>query len=218
MQVPTFGHNMAPRPRALAEKMMESLPDAVLVVGEDGRILEANQQAERMFGYSRAELASQPVELLIPERFRRAHVHHRDRYQAAARLRPMGAGLELFGLRKGGTEFPVDIMLNPMETEEGSLVLAVVRDVTLRKEMEEALRLSEERLRLIVENARDYAIFMLDPMGNVATWNPGAERLKGYRAEEVIGCHFSIFYTQEDLDRQKPEHELEIAKAEGRYE
>jgi formate hydrogenlyase transcriptional activator len=218
MQAPSFGHDMVDPPRALAEKIMESLPDAVLVVGDDGRILEANQQAERMFGYSRTELAGQPVELLIPERFRRAHVRHRDRYQTEARLRPMGAGLELFGLRKDGTEFPVDIMLNPMETEEGSLVLAVVRDVTLRKEMEEALRLSEERLHLIIENARDYAIFMLDPAGNVATWNPGAERLKGYSAKEIVGCHFSVFYTQEDLNRRKPEHVLEVAKADGRFE
>jgi len=212
------GRDMAQHPRALAEKMIESLPDAVLVVGDDGRILEANQQAERMFGYSRKEFAGQPVEVLIPARLRGAHVHHRNDYKAEARLRPMGAGLELLGLRKDGTEFPVDIMLNPMQTEDGSLVLAVVRDVTLRKEMEDALRLSEERLSLIVENARDYAIFMLDPTGNVATWNPGAERLKGYRAEEIVGSHFSVFYTQEDLNRHKPEHMLEVAKAEGRVE
>ena len=205
-------------PRFLTEKMMESLPDAVLVVGAGGRIAEANQQAERMFGYSRADLTGQKVEALIPERFRDAHIHHRDRYTAESRMRPMGVGLELFGRRSDGTEFPVDIMLSPIQTEEGSLVLAVVRDTTLRKEMEEALRLSEQRLSLIVENARDYAIFMLDPAGKISTWNPGAERLKGYTAEEIVGCHFSVFYTQEDLDRRKPEHELEVAKAEGRYE
>ncbi|MBV8674465.1 MAG: sigma 54-interacting transcriptional regulator [Acidobacteriaceae bacterium] len=212
------GHEIARDPKPFTEKMMESLPDAILVVGGDGRILEANQQAERMFGHSRAGLAGQRIELLIPERFRGAHILHRNQYQTESRLRPMGAGLELYGLRKDGTEFPVDIMLSPVQTEEGNLVLAVVRDITLRKEMEEALRLSEERLRLIVENARDYAIFMLDPAGNVSTWNTGAERLKGYRAEEIIGRHFSVFYTQEDLDRGKPEHVLQTAKTEGRYE
>jgi formate hydrogenlyase transcriptional activator len=218
MLVPSSDHEISRDTQNFAEKMMESLPDAVLVVGPEGRILEANKQAERMFEYSRGELAGQRVELLIPERFRGAHLHHRDRYQAESRLRPMGAGLELFGLRKDGTEFPVDIMLSPVQTDEGCLVMAVVRDITLRKEMEEALRLSEERLRLIVENARDYAIFMLDSEGNVNTWNRGAERLKGYTAEEIVGRHFSVFYTQEDLDRRKPEHELEVAKAEGRYE
>src|ERR1700739_2881791 len=101
-----------------------------------------------MFGSSQADLAGQRVELLIPERFRGAHLHHRKSYHAESRLRPMGAGLELFGLRKDGTEFPVDIMLSPVQTEEGAVVLAVIRDITLRKEMEEALRLSEERLRL----------------------------------------------------------------------
>ena len=212
------GEGIAREPQIRGEKVMESLPDAVLVVGENGRILEANQQAERMFGYSRTELALQPVEFLIPERFRGVHVHHRENYQAESRLRPMGAGLELYGLRKDGSEFPVDIMLSPVETEDQRIVLAVVRDITRRKQMEEDLRLSEQRLRLIVENARDYAIFMLDPEGNVSTWNLGAERLKGYRADEIIGSHFSVFYAQEDLDRHKPEHILEITKADGRYE
>lgn len=222
MLVSSSGQEIARDPQRFGEimtgKMMDSLPDTVLVVGPGGRILTANQEAERMFGYSRLELAGQSVELLIPERFRHSHLYHRERYQAESRLRPMGAGLDLFGLRKDGVEFPVDIMLSPVETEEGSLVLAVVRDITFRKEMEEALRLSEERLRLIVENAQDYAIFLLDPIGNVSTWNPGAERIKGYSAEEIIGRHFSVFYTQEDLEHHKPEQVLEAARAEGRYE
>ncbi|HTD56985.1 MAG TPA: PAS domain S-box protein, partial [Silvibacterium sp.] len=217
MLTPTSDREIAGKPQIFSEKMMESLPDAVFVVGADGRIQEANQQAERMFGYPRAELAGQSVDLLIPERLRSAHVHHREHYQSEPRLRPMGAGLELFARRKDGTEFPVDIMLSPVDTGE-RLVLAVVRDITVRKEMEEALRLSEERLRLIVQNARDYAIFMLDPDGNVSTWNPGAQRLKGYSADEIIGRHFSAFYTQEDLERHRPEHVLETARAAGRYE
>jgi len=217
MLTPTSDREIAGKPQILSEKMMESLPDAVFVVGADGRIQEANQQAERMFGYPRAELAGQSVDLLIPERLRGAHIHHREHYQSEPRLRSMGAGLELFARRKDGTEFPVDIMLSPVDIGE-RLVLAVVRDITLRKEMEEALRLSEERLRLIVENARDYAIFMLDPDGNVSTWNPGAQRLKGYSADEIIGRHFSAFYTQEDLERHRPEHVLETARAAGRYE
>ena len=204
--------------QTLAERLLEFLPDAILVTGSDGRIRDANPQVERIFGYSREELVGRPIEILVPERFRMRHIHHREDYQAEAHMRPMGAGLELYGRRKDGCEFPVDILLGPVQIKEERLVLAVVRDITRRKETEDALRKSEERFRLLVDGARDYAIFMLDPAGNVTTWNPGAERIKGYRPEEILGRHFSHFYTHEDIAGGKPARELEIAKTEGRYE
>ncbi len=203
---------------ALFEKLFLASPDAIIVTTLHGRISAASPATERLFGYSQSELIGQPVEILIPERFRSRHPHRRDSYLAAPLVRPMGTGLELYGLRKDGTEFPVDIMLSPVDAGADHSVLTVVRDITERKQAEADLRQSEERFRLLVEGAVDYAIFVLDPEGRVATWNSGAERIKGYTADEILGQHFSKFYPQESIERGKPQHELEVAAAEGRFE
>jgi formate hydrogenlyase transcriptional activator len=200
------------------EKLFELSPNAILVVDAAGRIHRANPQVERFFGYTSAELLGHPVEILIPERFREAHPGHRVHFSDQPRMRPMGAGLELYGRRKDGTEFPVDIMLSPIQTPEGLLVLTVIRDITQSKQAEEALRESEKRFRLLVEGVRDYAIFMLDPQGRVSTWNLGAERIKGYPADEIIGQSFSRFYTHEDIESGKPDFDLKTAAAHGRFE
>jgi PAS domain S-box-containing protein len=211
-------NNTSVQVQALFEKLFEFSPDAILVAAADGQIREANLQAVRLFGYSRDELIGLTIESLVPERFRKHHAELRNGYQAAPHVRPMGAGLDLFAKKKDSSEVPVDIMLSPVKTEGEQLFLAVVRDITDRKRAQEALQQSEERFRLLVDGARDYAIFMLDPEGRVATWNPGAERIKGYRADEIVGQHFSRFYTQEEIERGKPEYELQIARTEGRYE
>lgn len=203
---------------ALFEKLFQFSPDGIVVVAGDGCIHEANPQAQRLFGYSRNELVGRSIETLVPDRVRLVHSHLRSVYQAAPKMRPMGTGLELYGRRKDGSEFPVDILLSPVEMDSKHFVLIIVRDITQRKQMEEHLRKSEEHFHLLIEGARDYAIFMLNPQGQVASWNAGAERIKGYRSEEIIGQHFSRFYLQEDIERGKPEQALEIAKAEGRYE
>jgi len=204
--------------QTIFEKLFESSPDAILVTDRLGLIIQVNAQAVTMFGYARRDLVGRPVEELMPLRFQDKHSAHRELYHAEPRSRSMGAGLELYARRNDGSEFPVDIMLSPVETGEGLLVLAVVRDVSARKRAEDALRESEERLRSVVESVKDYAIFTLDREGRVSSWSPAAQRIKGYAAEEIIGQHFSKFYAPEDIERGKPASELEAAVELGRVE
>jgi PAS domain S-box-containing protein len=123
----------------LVRSVLDSLPDAMIVIDAQGRILFANHQIEALFGYSPGEIVGGKVEVLLPERFRTRHVGHREKYTHNVRVRPMGAGLELFGMRKDGTEFPVEISLSPILQDGQTLVAAAVRDVTDRKRVERAL-------------------------------------------------------------------------------
>ena len=136
----------------LFEELLESSPDAIIVTDLEGRITGANAHLEKLFGFYRSELLGQPVETLIPERFRSAHPAHRRTFHTEPRMRPMGVGVELYARRKDGSEFPVDIMLSPVETTEGRAVLSVIHDITEKKRAEEALRKSEEQLRRLAES------------------------------------------------------------------
>ena len=126
--------------------LLESLPDAVFEVDAGGRIVLANTEAERMFGRAREELLGLQVEALIPERFRQNHVSYRDRYGDHPVRRPMGAGLDLFAVRKDGSEFAVDINLSPLGSVETSRVLCVIRDVSPRRAAEEKIKVLNQNL------------------------------------------------------------------------
>jgi len=197
--------------------LFEAAPDGILVVDRFGAIEAANAQLGAMFGYEPAELLGQPVEVLLPERFREPHIAHRETYAAQPARRSMGLALALLGRKKGGEEFSVDVSLNyHRDPTRGLQVIAFVRDATIRRQIEQELQASEESFRLLVEGVGDHAIYMLDASGRVMTWNPGAQRIKGWSADEILGQHVSVFYPREDVATGLPERDLERATTEGR--
>jgi protein-histidine pros-kinase len=183
---------------------LQAAPDAMLVADAHGRILLANQQTEELFGYTRGELIGQPIEVLVPHRHRFKHTHDRTRYFARNPVsRPMGAGLQLSGLRKDGTEFPVEISLSPMETPEGMVVMSAIRDVTDR-------RAADERFRNFLESAPD-ATVIVDENGWIVLVNAQTEALFGYQREELIGKPVEVLIPDRYRD-QHPRHMQDYAK------
>jgi PAS domain S-box-containing protein len=161
---------------------LEAMPDAVVVVTAEGRILFVNQQTELLFGYGRQELLGEAVEVLLPARFRAGHVAKRVGYVEAPRVRPMGAGLELFGVRKDGREVPVEISLSPSALGEDLVVISTIRDVSERKAVEARLRMQTDLIGL----AHD-AVIVREVGGRILEWNSGAEALYGWTAAEAQG-------------------------------
>jgi formate hydrogenlyase transcriptional activator len=204
--------------RFALENLFTISPDAILVTDVDGIIRAANPRAVQLFGYAVADLIGKKVDILVPDRFRGRHPSHRENYDAHPRARQMGAAMNLFGLRKDGTEFPVDIMLRPLNTPAGPAVLSIARDVTEQRQAQDDARRSDLQLRSLLDGVRDYAIYLLDKDGYITTWNPGAERIKYYTPDEIIGKHFSRFFMQEDIERGRPAELLRLAALRGRIE
>ena len=163
-------------------QVIEGAPNGMVMVGREGKIVLVNLQIEKSFGYSRDELLGQTIEILVPERFRGNHLGYRNGFMAEPSTRSMGSGRDLYGLRKDGSEFPVEIGLNPIETEQGLMVLGTIVDITERKRAE----LAAARLAAIVESSSD-AIVGKDLQSNVTSWNAGAERMFGFTAHEMVG-------------------------------
>jgi PAS domain S-box-containing protein len=140
-----------PESQEIMSELFESAPDAMLVVDERGLIVRINYQTKALFGYEPQELLDKPVEILLPERFRRRHIAHRTAYMSEPRLRPMGADLELYGLHKDGSELPINIMLSSLAAGEGTFVIAVIRDITERKQAEARIRASLQEKEVMLK-------------------------------------------------------------------
>jgi PAS domain S-box-containing protein len=200
------------------QKLVDSIADyAIFLLSEDGTIASWNTGAQRINGYRAEEIIGKHFSIFYPEEDKAARRPQRDLEIADREGRYVEEG---WRIRKNGERFRAHVTISPLRDPDGRLsgYSKVTRDVTELRDANEAYRQSEEKFRLMVEAVRDYAIFLLDPDGRIASWNVGAERLKGYKADEIIGKHFSIFYPEEARSRDHPGEELRRAKAEGRYE
>ncbi len=225
--------------RELFRTTLASIGDAVITTDIDGKVTFLNAAAQGLTGWRPEEAAGQAlvsVFRIVNEQTRQPAEDPASRSLREGTI--VGLANHTVLLARDGSERPIDDSAAPIRNAAGTVagVVLVFRDVTERRRLERlqqnlqrelerqvqertaALRASEERFRLLVEGTRDYAIYMLDPTGHVASWNPGAERIKGYRADEVLGRHFAQFFPAEDVQRGKPDAALRTAAAEGKYE
>jgi PAS domain S-box-containing protein len=210
------------RPSAVEDNRFRLLIDAVIdyaiyMIDPDGIITSWNAGAKRFKGYEEAEILGQHFSRFYTDEDRRAGMPQRALDTAIREGRFEGEG---WRVRKDGTHFWSHVVIDPIYDPSGTLLgfAKITRDLTDRKMAEEILKQSEQQFRLLVQSVTDYAIYMLLPDGRVSNWNPGAQRIKGYLPEEVIGQHFSMFYTPEDRDAREPQRTLDIAVREGRFE
>jgi PAS domain S-box-containing protein len=209
----SISHERGDLYRLLVERVQDY---AIFALDTTGRILTWNAGAERLKGYTPAEAVGQHFSIFYLPEDLATDKPGRELAEAIANGRVEDEG---WRKRKDGTVFWASVVITALRDDSGTLLgfAKVTRDLTERRFADEELRLSEERFRLLVDSVREYAIFLLDPTGHVATWNAGAQRIKGYTASEIIGQHFSVFYPPEDVAAGKTERELEIATRTGEY-
>ncbi|WP_197493324.1 PAS domain S-box protein [Woeseia oceani] len=180
-------------------ELLESMPDGIVMVDSAGRIVFANRQAQKMFGYDTGDLIGKFIEQLLPERFRHSHADHVHGYFSQSRTRAMGAGLELYGLRKNASEFPVEISLSPINTDDGTLVMSAIRDISERRK-------ADRKFKDLLEAAPD-AIVIVDREGNIVLVNSQTEKLFGYTRSELLGGRVELLLPAR-YRTQHPDHRL----------
>ena len=198
--------------------LIEAVEDyAIFTLDPDGCIASWNAGAQRSTGYTADEIIGEHFRIFYPpDVAARGH----PEFELDVALREGSYSEEGWRLRQDGSSYYASVVITAVHDDEGRHVgfVKVTRDITERREADEVLRQSEERFRLLVDAVEDYAIYMLDPVGRIVSWNAGAERIKGYTADEILGRHFRIFYPPEVAERRHPEHELEMALQDGHYE
>ncbi len=190
---------------------------AIILLDAAGHVVSWNPGAQAIKGFTAQDIIGRHFSAFYPEEAN-ARKWPQQELEMAARLGRFED--EGWRLRKDGSRFWASVVITALYDDAGELqgFGKITRDLSERRRNEERLRQSEERFRLMVDSVKDYAIFMLDPEGRIASWNPGAERIKGYREQEILGQHFSVFYTEEARNRKWPEQELVTAREKGRFE
>lgn len=171
--------------------LLEAAPDASVIVDQSGKIRLVNLPAEVMFGYLREEMVGQPIEMLIPERYRKQHETLRNEYLFTPEKRPMASNRELSGLKKSGDEFPIEVNLSPLATSEGLLVKSTIQDITLKKKLANDVLQLSQKLTGFLENAFE-GFVSVDEHSHILQWNPQAEKIFGWTKEEAIGQSLEI--------------------------
>src|SRR5688500_24131 len=203
---------------SIYELLVQSVTDyAIYMLDPEGRVTSWNAGARRIKGYEPEEIIGQHFSRFYTAEEREQQIP-RIALETAEREGRFEA--ESWRVRKNGSRFWANVVIDPIRDHAGKLVgfAKVTRELTEKRAAERKLRASEDRFRMLVQSVTDYAIYMLDPTGRVSSWNAGAERFKGYRAEEIMGEHFSRFYTDEDRAAGIPRIALDTASREGRFE